>query len=118
MTVAHIISIIFAALIIFCFNKDKYHEIYLSSIFELSCWATAPIILSKLKKTDLKQEQCLEQAEQALKHSGFTENFAQALGDNSGHIRCVSVEQMVLLVVAGKLYNKAGDLFRQLDSHF
>jgi len=87
--------------------------------------ATAPIILSKVQQTELNQEQCLQQAEQALKQSGFSENLAKDQSavwgmqeENSGHIRCVIVQKVVLFVVAGKLYDEAGDLFKQLYSHF
>jgi hypothetical protein len=94
-------------------------------LFPTVALAQYPIIFNHIKDTDLSQVECVDNSGEALKRSGFSENFEflrdgafGVKGRYSASIRCVSNRRVVFFAVAGPDNKTAEELVVRLRNSF
>jgi hypothetical protein len=94
-------------------------------LFPTAAFAEYPIIFNHIKDTDLSQVECVDNSGDALKRSGFSENFEflrdgafGVRGQYSAIVRCASNKRVVFFAVAGPENKKAEELVVRLRNSF
>jgi len=85
----------------------------------------APALWSAWQTTRLTLNDCLRNAENAIRSTGFTEKFnvlkfsiVGAQDEYSASVRCIPSRDMVLYIVAGRDSEQAEDYLQDLQTNF